>query len=118
MRRQVQCICGPLSEQPTEEGKRLATMTIAEVATSMSSISEQLKNTLIAQADDLLANHKQAAQMKASQTGIDGILSDAVDGNNQGLVGKLAGGVTNFGLRAMGVPVGNPAMNPPLPPGD
>lgn len=106
----------PLPEQPTDEGKRLATMTIAEVSTAMSSISEQLKNTLIAQADELLANHKQAAQMKASQTGIEGILSDAADGNSQGMISKVAGGVLNTGLRAFGVPVAPASAGPPPPP--
>jgi len=108
----------PLAEQPTDRGKELQTMTMAEVSTAMSSISEQLKHTMIAQADDLLSNHRQAAQLMAQQSGVDDVIS-AVTGNKQkqGIIGAVVGGVANTGLRALGMPV--PAVNsmPPPPPG-
>lgn len=107
----------PLAEQPTDRGKELQTMTMAEVSTAMSSISEQLKHTMIAQADELLSNHRQAAQLMAQQSGVDDVLS-AVSGKQKGgIIGAVVGGVANTGLRALGMPV--PAVNsmPPPPPG-
>ena len=109
----------PLAEQPSERGKELHTMTMAEVSTTMSAISEQLKSTLLAQADELLSNHRQAAQMRAAQQGLDGIIADAVDGNGGrgGALSSIISGVTNTAMRSVGIPVPPAATGPPPPPG-
>jgi len=107
----------PLPEQPTDEGKRLQTVTMADVAADITAISEQLKDTLIAQADDLLAKHRQAAQMIAAQSGLDGILASAVDGNQgNGALSRMISGAGNTALRMVGVPIPAASLQPPPPP--
>mgnify|MGYP001184455818 CR=1 FL=1 len=109
----------PLAEQPTDRGKELSTMTMAEVSTSMTAISEQLRNTLIAQADALLADHRQAAGLIAAQGGMEGIVAELTDGGGRkgGMLSAVVGGVTNTALRAVGVPVAPASHQPPPPPG-
>ena len=94
-------------------------MTMAEVSTSMTAISEQLRNTLIAQADALLADHRQAAGLIAAQGGMEGIVAELTDGGGRkgGMLSAVVGGVTNTALRAVGVPVAPASHQPPPPPG-
>lgn len=109
----------PLAEQPTDRGKELHTMTMAEVSTTMSGISEQLRATLIAQADELLSSHRQAAGLLAQATGVEGVIADALDGGKSGKPGLLTT-VLNTAGRAAGLPlppVNNNQGMPPPPPG-
>jgi len=108
----------PVAEQPTDKGKELSTMTMAEVQTSMTSISETLKSTLIANADQQLANHRQAAGLKAQQMGVEGVISDALDGGKSGKPGILATTLNLVG-RSAGLPLPpvNQGTMPPPPPG-
>ena len=109
----------PVPEQPTEKGKELATITMAEVSTSMTAISEQLKSTLIAQADQMLSNHKQAAGLRAQQSGVEGVIADMVEGNSSkgGVLSGIVSGVANTAMRSMGMPVAPVSNMPPPPPG-
>ena len=106
----------PATEQTTERGKALATTTQAEVQTEMMKISETLRSSLIAQSEQVVSMHKQAASIKAQSSGIAGMLDEAT-GAQAGSGGGLAK-LINFGARAMGAPIPpTQAGGPPPPPG-
>ena len=105
----------PAVEQSSERGKSLATTTQAEVQTEMSKISETLKGTLIANNEQVLSAHRQAANIKAQSSGLSSILDEATGAKQGG--GGLAK-LVNFGARAAGFPVAPIQQGgPPPPPG-
>jgi len=106
----------PMPEQPTEQGKELHTMTIAEVQSSIASISDMLRSNLIARADEVVSKHKQAANALAQGSMVEGMMAEAVS-SNKGAIAGAASGALNLGLRALGVPVPAASASPPPPPG-
>ena len=91
-------------------------MTIAEVQSSIASISEMLRSNLIAKADEVVSKHKQAANALAQGSMVEGMMAEAVS-SNKGAIAGAASGALNLGLRALGVPVPAASASPPPPPG-
>lgn len=104
----------PAMEQTSERGKSLATTTQAEVQTEMTKISETLRSTLIANSEQVISMHKQAASIKAQSSGLTSMLDEATGAQSGGGLAKLI----NFGARAMGAPIPpTQSGGPPPPPG-
>ncbi len=100
----------PAPEQPTDEGKRLATLTQNDLTAKVEEIKTAIKDNLLAEQDARIDLHVQAAAL-ASQQGFVGSLLEDAAGNKQGGIVSATAGVVGGVLRsAAGLP---PAPRPP-----
>ena len=99
----------PKIEQISEEGIRLKNLSAASVQAELSGLSQHLHTTVVAPGQQIISTHKQAAGLAAQQLGIEGLLGDAMGGDDAGGPGALAR-LANLGLH-----VGSGGIIPRLP---
>ena len=108
----------PAADQGSVEGQRLKQVNDTSVGSTIQAIGEKMTMDILAQGDDRIAKHKQAAGLAASQTGLASLLEAAAGGDaaSQGQPSFLQI-AANTGMRALGVPVPAVTSYPPPPPG-
>ena len=100
----------PAPEQPTEEGKRLATLTQSDLTAKVEEIKSAIKDNLLATADQKIELHVQAAALATQQGFVGSLLEDAAGNKQGGIVSATAGVVGGVLRSAAGLP---PAPKPP-----
>lgn len=104
------------SEQGTEEGKRIQTLTENDVGSEISKIAQFAKEAVLDVSDSKIKLHRDAAAA-AAQTGAMGAMAEAFMGDEAqqgGGVMSAVGGAVGAGLRGI---VGLPPANRGAPPG-
>jgi len=100
----------PAAEQPTEEGRRLHTLTDNDLTARIEEIKNAINANLLADADARIDLHARAAA-SAAQQGVMGSLLEEAAGTGKGGVLGAVGSMVGSGLRtAAGLP---PAPKPP-----
>ena len=99
----------PAAEQPTDEGRRLQTLTENDLTAQIENIKGAINSNLLAEADAKIDLHSEAARLAAQQGLLGGLLEDSA-GGKPGLVSGAAGIVGGVLRSAAGLP---PAPKPP-----
>jgi len=99
----------PAAEQPTDEGRRLQTLTENDLTAQIENIKGAINDNLLADADAKIDLHSEAARLAAQQGLLGGLLEDSA-GGKPGLVSGAAGIVGGVLRSAAGLP---PAPKPP-----
>ncbi len=100
----------PAAEQPTEEGKRLQTLTNSDLSAKIEEIKSAINDNLLAGADSTISLHAQAAALATQQGIVGGLLQEAATNGRGGIVSGAASVVGGVLRSAAGLP---PAPKPP-----
>lgn len=100
----------PAPEQPTDEGKRLATLTQNDLTAKVEELKGAIKDNLLAEQDQRIDLHVEAARLAAQQGLMGSLLEEAAGGQKGGIVSATASVVGGALRSAAGLP---PAPRPP-----
>lgn len=99
----------PAAEQPTDEGRRLQTLTENDLTAQIENIKGAISNNLLAEADAKIDLHAEASRLAAQQGLLGGLLEEST-AKQGGIVSATAGVVGGVLRSAAGLP---PAPKPP-----
>ena len=100
----------PAPEQPTDEGKRLATLTQSDLTAKVEEIKAAIRDNLLQTADQKIELHIQASALATQQGFMGSLLAEDANGQRGGILSATAGVAGGILRSAAGLP---PAPKPP-----